>query len=119
MNTLTITVFVTDAEQPSEAGGRALAHARAAAARFPGAEVRVLSPGDEEAEELGLIMEPTVLVGDLVVAVGQAPPAGHLVRALQAASPCDCSAGCCSEDEPEPCCPEGGCCDEGTECCDD
>lgn len=81
-----ITVFVVDPQAPSAAAARAIQHVSAAARRFGDqVEVRVLSLGDQAALDLGVSIEPTVLVDQLVVAVGQAPPAGHLVRAIDAA----------------------------------
>jgi hypothetical protein len=47
--------------------------------------VRLLPLDSAEAQELGVAVEPTVAVGDLVLAAGQPPLAGHLVRALEAA----------------------------------
>jgi hypothetical protein len=77
---------MADCAVPSPEGARALQHAQAAAARF-GASVRVEAAALSDAgiQQLGIGLEPTVLVGDFVVAVGMAPPAGHLVRALEAA----------------------------------
>ena len=79
-------LFVADPGDLSSVSQTALARARAAAARFPGeVEVETLALGSDEAIRRGLSLEPAVLVGELLIAVGQAPPAGHLVRALQAA----------------------------------
>jgi hypothetical protein len=83
---VTVRIFVSDPREPSAAGQAAVQHARAAAGRFPDqATVLVLALDGPEARELGVTLEPTVLVGDLVVAAGQVPPAGHLVRAIAAA----------------------------------
>jgi len=85
MGTTQLTVFVASPEAPSDTAARAVAHARAAAGRFDDVEVSVVALSDPSALERGIGLEPTVMVDDLVVAVGQAPPAGHLVRALQVA----------------------------------
>lgn len=45
--------------------------------------VQVLGLDSPEAAELGAAVEPTVAVGDLVIAIGQPPLAGHLLRAAQ------------------------------------
>jgi hypothetical protein len=57
-----------------------------AAKRF-GEDVQVVAVALDDAAmvALGVGLEPTVLVGDLAVSVGTAPPAGHLVRAIEAA----------------------------------
>jgi hypothetical protein len=47
--------------------------------------VQVLGLDSPEAAALGAAMEPTVAVGDFVIAAGQPPLAGHLLRAAQAA----------------------------------
>jgi len=49
------------------------------------AQVRVLGLGSEEAMLFGAAVEPTVAVGDMLVAVGQPPMAGHLLRAIETA----------------------------------
>jgi hypothetical protein len=81
-----VRVLLADPADPSLEGRRALRHAWAAAQRFGGrAEVQPVALADAAAQALGIGVEPTVLVGDLAVAVGTAPPAGHLVRAIEAA----------------------------------
>jgi hypothetical protein len=81
-----IQVFVVDPNDPSPVAATALQRARAAAGRFgPRVEVRVVSLDEESAVQRGISMEPAILVGELLVAVGQAPPAGHVVRAIEAA----------------------------------
>ncbi|MEI6501819.1 MAG: hypothetical protein WCP21_12430 [Armatimonadota bacterium] len=79
-------VFITDPADPSPVAAMTLQRVRAAAGRFGrDVAVTVLALDDEAALERGLGMEPAVLVGELLVAVGQAPPAGHLVRAIETA----------------------------------
>lgn len=81
-----ILVFITDPGQPSPAAQTALQRVRAAAGRFGDqVEVLPLALTDAAAIERGVALEPTVLVDDLAVAVGQAPLAGHLVRAIESA----------------------------------
>jgi protein-disulfide isomerase len=77
---------MADCAAPSPEGARALQHAQAAARRFgESAQVEAVALNDAGIQQLGIGLEPTVLVGDFVVAVGMAPPAGHLVRAIEAA----------------------------------
>lgn len=79
-----VRVLLADPADPSPEGKRALQHARAAARRFgEAAEVRALALDDPTVQMLGIGVDPTVLVGDLAIAVGTAPPAGHLVRAIE------------------------------------
>jgi hypothetical protein len=80
-------VFVSDPDNLTPLGAAAVKHVQAAAGRFqPGqVGVSVLPLTHPAAVERGLSLEPAVLVGDLLIAVGQAPPAGHVVRALEAA----------------------------------
>lgn len=83
---INVQVFIADPADPSPVAATTLQRVRAAASRF-GAQVEicVVALADEAALQRGLGMEPAVLVGELLVAVGQAPPAGHVVRALEAA----------------------------------
>lgn len=79
-------VFIAEPTAPSPLAATALQRVRAAAARFGDrVAISVVALTDDAALERGIGMEPTVLVGDLVVGVGQPPPAGHLVRAIEAA----------------------------------
>jgi len=79
-------VFVGDGEKLAPESERALRHAEAAARRFPGlVTLEALALDAPPARERGIAIAPTVMVDDLVVAVGQAPPAGHLLRAIEAA----------------------------------
>lgn len=81
-----VQVILDRADSPSPESARALQHAQAAAGRFADrVQVEALDLKDPRVAELGLGVAPTVLVGGLAVAVGTAPPAGHLVRALEAA----------------------------------
>lgn len=81
-----VRVLLADPASPSPEGSRALQHARAAVRRFgAAAEVRAVALHDPEVQVLGIGVEPTVLVDDLAIAVGTAPPAGHLVRAIERA----------------------------------
>jgi len=81
-----IRLFLADPGNPSGPALAALSRAEAAARRFGGrVGVRLLPLDCAEAQELGAAVEPTVAVGDLVLAAGQPPLAGHLVRALEAA----------------------------------
>ena len=83
---VTVSVFVDDTDNPDEASRSALARAEAAARRFPNrAEVLVFPLDSEEAQARGALVGPTVAVDDLVVAAGQEPLAGHLVRAIEVA----------------------------------
>ncbi len=81
-----VTIFVADPERPGAIAQTAIARAQAAARRAPGpVEVAVLALDGEQALQLGASLEPTIAVDDLIVAVGQAPAAGHLLRALATA----------------------------------
>lgn len=81
-----IQVFVADPGDPSPLAAMALQRVRAAARRFGArVEVRVVSLDDEGAVQRGISLEPAILVEELLVAVGQPPPAGHVVRAIEAA----------------------------------
>lgn len=81
-----ILVFIADPQHPSPAAQAALQRARAAAGRFADqVEVLPLALTDAAALDRGIALEPTILVDELAVAVGQAPPAGHLVRAIETA----------------------------------
>ena len=84
--TLTILVFVDDPDDPGELARTAISRSEAAAKRFEGrVEVRALGLDTPEAEAMGAVLEPTVVVGDLAITTGRAPLAGHVMRALQAA----------------------------------
>jgi hypothetical protein len=81
-----VTVFVADPESPSELAATAISRVRAAVQRFEGqAELRIVGLMSDEAAAAGVAIEPTVAVDDLILATGQAPPAGHIVRALTVA----------------------------------
>lgn len=81
-----ILVFIADPEQPSPTAQTALQRVQAAASRFGGqVEVVTAALTDDDALDRGIALEPTILVDELAVAVGQAPPAGHLVRAIETA----------------------------------
>jgi hypothetical protein len=81
---LTLSVFVAE-DPPDGEAARAVKAAQAVAARFPGVvEVEVLPLGGGRAEDLGLRLSPTVVEGDMVLAVGEAPSAGRLKRYIQA-----------------------------------
>lgn len=81
-----IHIFVANPADPSPVAATALQRVRAAVGRFgEQVEMTIVALDDEAALVRGLGMEPAVLVGDLLVAVGQAPPAGHIVRAIEAA----------------------------------
>ncbi len=83
-NPVLVRVLLADPAHPSPEGDRALRHAQAAVRRFgDAAEVRAVALADPAVAALGIGVEPTVLVGDLAIAVGVAPPAGHLVRAIE------------------------------------
>jgi hypothetical protein len=47
-------------------------------------QIQVLGLDTQEAMQVGAAVEPTVAVGDILVAVGQPPMAGHLLRAVEA-----------------------------------
>ena len=83
---VTVRIVMADCAHPSPESARARDHARMAAARF-GDQVEVVEVplADPAIVALGVGLEPTVLVGDLAVSVGTAPPAGHLLRAIEAA----------------------------------
>jgi hypothetical protein len=79
-------VFIGNLQSPSPAAQAATTRCQAAATRFAGqVEVSLAELSDPAALDRGISLEPAVLVGELLVAVGQAPPAGHLVRAIEAA----------------------------------
>ncbi len=80
---VTVRVFVADVEQPGEVAQTLVQRAQAAARRFEGqARVELCGLDSPEATDCGAGVEPTVAVGDMVLAVGRALPAGHLVRAI-------------------------------------
>lgn len=83
---LTIYVVMANPQNPSPESARAWEHVQLAAKRF-GDQVSVVAVAldDPAIQDLGVGLEPTVLVGGLAVGVGTAPPAGHLVRAIEAA----------------------------------
>ena len=83
--TVTVRVFVSDPGEPSELAGTAISRVRAAAARFKElAAVEVLPLAGAQAAETGAAIEPTVMVDDLILSIGQVPAAGHIARAITA-----------------------------------
>jgi hypothetical protein len=96
---VTLTIAVADCENPSPSSAEALASVTHVARRFGDlAQVVAVSLDDESMRQLGVGVEPTVFVDDLVVSVGQAPDARYLVRAIKHAlsKRCGCSGGeCC------------------------
>jgi len=83
---ITLNVFVANPRAPREKGRTALSRARAASRRFGGrVEVCLRALDSLEAERLGAAVDPTVALDELILAAGQPPLAGHLVRALEVA----------------------------------
>ena len=75
---VTVTIFGTT--PPCAKCKRAEQEARKAAERFPGqVEVRKLDALGPEADEFGMIVTPTVVVGDKVVGSGKVVLADQLV----------------------------------------
>jgi len=54
--------------------------------RFPEIEVRVLKTTDPEAAAYGIVMSPTVIVDNTIIASGRAPNEKKLTAFIQAAS---------------------------------
>jgi glycerol uptake facilitator protein len=81
---VTVRVFVDNPQQPSAVAQTALSRVQAAASRLAGVSVEVLGLNSDEAIVAGAAVEPTVVVEDLVIATGQAPAAGHVIRAVAA-----------------------------------
>ena len=52
--------------------------------RFPQVDVRILKCTDPEASEYGIVMSPTVIVDDTLIASGRAPREDRLVAYLEA-----------------------------------
>jgi hypothetical protein len=81
-----IQVFVDLPSHASETANTAIRRAHAAVKRFGDcARVELVPIDSQRASDLGIAIEPTVAINGLVLAVGQAPSAGHLVRAIEAA----------------------------------
>ena len=81
-----IQVFVTDPENPGPPAQTAIRRAEAVARRLEGrVTVQVLALDSPEAQALGAALEPTVAVQEMLIAIGQPPMAGHLLRAVEAA----------------------------------
>ena len=56
------------------------------AERLPGVEVRVLKTTDPEAAAYGIVMSPTVIVDNTIIASGRAPNEKRLAAFIEAAS---------------------------------
>jgi len=56
------------------------------AERFPEVEVRVLKTTDPEAAAYGIVMSPTVIVDNTIIASGRAPNEKRLAAFIEAAS---------------------------------
>jgi hypothetical protein len=85
MPPITIRVFVTDPGNPTDVAKTAITRTQAAAKRLgDSVAVAVLSLASDEAIIAGAAIEPTVAVEDLVISTGQAPAAGHIIRAAKA-----------------------------------
>ena len=97
---VSVKVAMADCGAPSPQSAEAFAEVSKVVGRFKDlAEARAVSRSDPMLEDLGLTVEPTVLIDDLVVSVGKAPDSGYLVRAIKHALSlrCDCADGeCCS-----------------------
>ena len=79
---LTIKVFGTT--PPCAKCKRAEREAQAAAERFPGqVEVKKLNALGPEAEAYGMMVTPTIVIGNEVVATGKVLMAGQLVPLIQ------------------------------------
>ena len=79
---LTIKVFGTT--PPCAKCKRAEREAQAAAERFPGrVEVRKLDALGPEAEAYGMMVTPTIVIGDEVVATGKVLSADQLAQLIQ------------------------------------
>lgn len=82
---LNITVFVENPRIPSETDSQAIMRTKAAAGRFAGqVAFEVLSLDSDQALEMGAAISPTIVVGDIAIAVGQAPLAGQIKRFIEA-----------------------------------
>jgi hypothetical protein len=79
-----VRVFVDDPLQPTAVAQTAVSRVQAAASRLVGVTVEVLGLNSDEAIMAGAAVEPTVVVDDLIIASGQAPAAGHVIRAVEA-----------------------------------
>ena len=85
---IVVRVMVQAPESLTPEGHLAVSRAQAAVKRFGEAAALQVEALSSPADGIyGAAVEPTVVVGDLVVAVGKAPLAGHLVRAIEAALP--------------------------------
>lgn len=100
MNPVTLTVVMADCDNPSVPSAEALASVSKIVGRFKTlAEVIALPLDDPQIQELGITVEPTVLLDGLVISVGKAPDDGYLVRAIKLAlsKRCNCADGeCCA-----------------------
>ena len=100
MTPVNVRVAMADCPPPSPRRAEAFAAVSKVVGRFKDlAEARAVSLSDPVLEDLGLTVEPTVLIDDLVVSVGKAPDSGYLVRAIKHALSlrCGCADGeCCS-----------------------
>ena len=56
---------------------------RRVAERFPAVEVEVLKSGAPEAADYGIVMVPTTILGNTIVASGRAPNEARLVAYLE------------------------------------
>lgn len=83
---VSITVIVDDVTAPGPQCASAIARARAAAKRCGDqASVDVVAADSDEAAQMGASATPTVAVDGLVLSVGRAAPAGHIMRAVELA----------------------------------
>lgn len=81
---LNVRVFVADPGTLGERDAAAIKRVQAAATRFPGqVEFSVLDLDSDDAMGFGASISPTVAVGDMVIAVGEAPPAGQIKRFIE------------------------------------
>ena len=83
---VTIKIFALEADTASPDYQKTLRRVEAVARRFPKGQVKVVECGSKtpEAERYGLVLTPTIVVNDTIVAVGKLIPAGRLLRLVQA-----------------------------------
>jgi hypothetical protein len=81
---LTVRVFVADPAAPGERESAALKRVQAATGRFPETvELQVIGLEDDAALDFGVVVAPTIMVGDTVISVGEPPLAGQIKRYIE------------------------------------
>lgn len=83
---VTIKIFAVEADTASPDYQKTLRRAEAVARRFPEGQVRIeeCAADTPEAQRYGLVLTPTIVVNDTIIAVGKLVPAGRLLRLVQA-----------------------------------